>query len=85
MDTSPSSEGASSTFAFLWQRLAKPHRVHVVRCHHVTDSGTVQLESGDFHITELPLRKWTQDYKEFLDSMVKPEDKDARPLLHDYK
>jgi hypothetical protein len=45
----------------------------------------VQLENGDFRITELPLRKWTQDYKEFLDSMVKPEDKNVAPLLLDYK
>ena len=47
--------------------------------------GGVQLESGDFRITELPLRKWTQDYKEFLDGLVKPEDKAATPLLLDYK
>ena len=44
----------------------------------------VQLENGDFMITELPLRKWTQDYKEFLEGMVKPED-NATPLVADYK
>ena len=45
----------------------------------------VQLENGDFRITELPLRKWTQDYKEHLDSLLKPEDKNAAPLVADYK
>jgi hypothetical protein len=45
----------------------------------------VQLEGGEFRVTELPIRKWTQDYKEYLDSMVKPEDKNATPLLLDYK
>ena len=36
-------------------------------------------------ITELPVRKWTQDYKEFLEGMVKPDEKDAvrpPPLVH---
>ena len=47
--------------------------------------GNVQLESGDFLITELPLRKWTQDYKEFLEGLVKPEKKDDAPLVLDYK
>ena len=26
-------------------------------------------------ITELPVRKWTQDYKEFLEGMLKPQGK----------
>jgi DNA topoisomerase II len=52
----------------------------------VCDSCSVlQLEGGEFRITELPIRKWTQDYKEYLDSMVKPEDKNATALLLDYK
>lgn len=45
----------------------------------------MQLEGGEFRITELPLRKWTQDYKEFLESMVKPDDKNATPLVLDYR
>ena len=36
-------------------------------------------------ITELPVRKWTQDYKEFLDAMVKPELKTANPAILDYR
>jgi hypothetical protein len=47
----------------------------------------VQGEDGDIEVTELPLRKWTQDYKEWLDSMLKP-DKDAKDqtcYISDYK
>lgn len=36
----------------------------------------VQIGDNVLEITELPVRKWTQDYKEFLESMVKPENKD---------
>ena len=36
-------------------------------------------------ITELPIRKWTQDYKEYLEGLIKPENAATRPLLVDYK
>lgn len=45
----------------------------------------LQDEEGMIHITELPIRKWTQDYKEYLESLIKPEDKGQKPLLSDYK
>ena len=32
-------------------------------------------------ITELPIRKWTQDYKEMLEGLVKPEDRTAPALI----
>ena len=51
----------------------------------LTWSSLLQLENADIRITELPLRKWTQDYKEFLEAMVKPEDKNATQLVADYK
>jgi len=44
-----------------------------------------QLDGTTLEITELPIRKWTQDYKEFLEEMVKPEDKNATPFITDYK
>lgn len=47
----------------------------------------VQAADGDIEVTELPLRKWTQDYKEWLDGMLKP-DKDAKDqtvYVSDYK
>eukprot|EP00887_Chlorella_sp_A99_P005643 scaffold1.g5643.t1 len=44
-----------------------------------------QVDETTLEITELPIRKWTQDYKEFLEEMVKPEDKNAQPFITDYK
>ena len=44
----------------------------------------VQLDDTTLDITELPVRKWTQDYKEMLELMVKPEDKNVAPSLIDY-
>ena len=34
---------------------------------------------------ELPIRKWTQDYKEYLEGLIKPEDKAQKAALVDYK
>ena len=32
-------------------------------------------------VTELPVRKWTQDYKEFLETLIKPESKVSKNVL----
>ena len=48
--------------------------------------GTItQLSETSVEVTELPVRKWTQDYKEWLETLIKPEDKNEAPLLVDYK
>ena len=44
-----------------------------------------QLSDTQLKIYELPVRKWTQDYKEFLEGLVKPEKKEERPSVEDYK
>ena len=36
-------------------------------------------------VTELPIRKWTQDYKEFLEALIKPEAASEAPLLLDFR
>jgi hypothetical protein len=36
-----------------------------------------QLNERTVEISELPVGKWTQDYKEFLETLVKPEEKDT--------
>lgn len=41
----------------------------------------VQRDETTLEVTELPIRKWTQDYKEFLETLIKPEDKTASALL----
>ena len=49
-------------------------------------TGTIaQLDDTTLEITELPVRKWTQDYKEFLEELAKPEDKNATPFITDYR
>ena len=42
------------------------------------------MNESTLEITELPIRRWTQDYKEFLETLIKPEDKGAA-LLTDYR
>jgi len=50
-----------------------------------TVSGIInQLDETTLEITELPLKKWTQDYKEFLEELAKPEGK-KEPFIVDYK
>ena len=44
-----------------------------------------QIDDTTLEISELPIRKWTQDYKEFLEELVKPEGKNATPFIIDYK
>ena len=47
----------------------------------------LNVQDGDnvINVTELPVRKWTQDYKEYLEGLIKPEDRGQRPLVVDYK
>lgn len=50
-----------------------------------TVSGIInQIDDTTLEITELPLKKWTQDYKEFLEELAKPEGK-KDPFIVDYK
>ena len=45
-----------------------------------------QVDDTTLDVTELPVRKWTQDYKEFLEGLIKPEgDKAGPPVLADYR
>ena len=49
-------------------------------------SGAVNIiDERTIEIVELPLRKWTQDYKEFLEGLMKPVKKDQAPFITDYK
>jgi len=43
------------------------------------------LDDTTIEVTELPLQSWTQDYKEFLEGLVRPEKKEDPPFIHDYK
>ncbi len=45
----------------------------------------MQVDDTTLEITELPVRKWTQDYKEFLEGLIKPEEKAGPAVLADYR
>ena len=45
----------------------------------------IQHSETELHVTELPVRKWTQDYKEYLESLMKPEERSQAAQLADYK
>ena len=34
-----------------------------------------QIDTATLEVTELPVKKWTQDYKEYLETLIKPESK----------
>ncbi len=61
-----------------------PHAAeHLRLCQIMMCNNTVyvQRDATTLEVTELPIRKWTQDYKEFLETLIKPEDKNAPALL----
>ena len=65
--------------------LATLQRAHRPLCQSQTISKpSLQVNETTLEITELPIRRWTQDYKEFLETLIKPEDKGAA-LLTDYR
>ena len=43
------------------------------------------MDDTTLDVTELPVRKWTQDYKEFLEGLIKPEEKAGPAVLADYR
>lgn len=50
-----------------------------------TVSGIIEeIDDTNVQITELPVRRWTQDYKEFLESMLFGNDKIKEPLIKNY-
>ncbi|CAK9140400.1 unnamed protein product [Ilex paraguariensis] len=44
-----------------------------------------EVNETTLRITELPIRKWTQDYKEFLESIMTGNDKIKDPFIKDYR
>lgn len=60
-----------------------------IECSATKDSGLTytitgiidQVDETTIKISELPVRKWTQDYKEFLDVMMTPTDKNKEPFI----
>lgn len=48
-------------------------------------NGVLKENSGGIEITELPLKKWTQDYKEFLQGMLPNSDKPCKFKVQDIR
>lgn len=47
-----------------------------------TIAGVIEeVDNTTLRITELPVRRWTQDYKEFLESMMTGNDKIKEPFI----
>jgi len=46
-----------------------------VQCYFSSAARCAQVDDNTLDVTELPVRKWTQDYKEYLETLIKPEDK----------
>jgi DNA topoisomerase-2 len=40
-----------------------------------------QVDDTTLKISELPVRKWTQDYKEFLETMMTLSEKNKEPFI----
>jgi DNA topoisomerase-2 len=40
-----------------------------------------QVDDTTLKISELPVRKWTQDYKEFLETMMTVSEKNKEPFI----
>ncbi|KAK1370431.1 DNA topoisomerase 2 [Heracleum sosnowskyi] len=51
-----------------------------------TVSGLIEeIDDNTLEITELPIRRWTQDYKEFLESIMTGNYKIKDPFIEDYR
>ncbi|OVA19386.1 DNA topoisomerase II [Macleaya cordata] len=51
-----------------------------------TVSGIIEeVNETTLRISELPVRRWTQDYKEFLESIMTGNDKIKEPFIKDYR
>jgi hypothetical protein len=44
-----------------------------------------RIDDNTLEITELPIRVWTQTYKEFLEKCLLPSGKSETPLIQSYK
>ncbi|KAK1306769.1 DNA topoisomerase 2 [Acorus calamus] len=51
-----------------------------------TISGIIEeVDETTLRVTELPIRRWTQDYKEFLEALMTGTDKIKEPFIKDYR
>ncbi|XP_061355675.1 DNA topoisomerase 2-like [Gastrolobium bilobum] len=52
---------------------------------YIVNGTIVDMDEQTFRITELPIRKWTQDYKQFLESLTDGTPNAKDPLIEDFR
>ncbi|MCH83397.1 DNA topoisomerase 2-like, partial [Trifolium medium] len=52
---------------------------------YIVSGSVVEIDEQTFRITELPIRKWTQDYKQFLESITDGTPNVKDPLIEDFR
>ncbi|CAJ2639117.1 unnamed protein product [Trifolium pratense] len=52
---------------------------------YIVNGSVVEIDEQTFRITELPIRKWTQDYKQFLESITDGTPNVKDPLIEDFR
>ncbi|WJX39561.1 DNA topoisomerase 2 [Trifolium repens] len=52
---------------------------------YIVNGLVVEIDEQTFRITELPIRKWTQDYKQFLESITDGTHNVKDPLIEDFR
>ncbi|CAL5213936.1 unnamed protein product [Lathyrus oleraceus] len=52
---------------------------------YIVNGEVVEIDEQTFKITELPIRKWTQDYKQFLESITDGTPNVKDPLIEDFR
>ncbi|KAL5137472.1 DNA topoisomerase 2 [Glycine soja] len=52
---------------------------------YIVNGSVEEINEHNFRITELPIRKWTQDYKQFLESITDGSPNVKDPLIDDFR
>ncbi|XP_004499912.1 DNA topoisomerase 2 [Cicer arietinum] len=52
---------------------------------YIVNGSVMEIDEQTFRITELPIRKWTQDYKQFLESVTDGAPNVKDPLIEDFR
>ena len=62
--------------------IVKSHNAKVAGATYTITGIIEAVDSTTLRITELPIRRWTQDYKDFIDSLTfDPKDKDKETFI----
>ena len=78
VDIDPYYKGFKGTIESIEDKQNKRNKKYLIR-------GVFEkIKENKIRITELPIGTWTQDYKEFIESLIDHKKKDSKPLVKDY-